>query len=99
MPNRPVQVIQRLSQRRPAIAATLNPLDVTGVAIQDPAILAEAIAILIRDPGIGLIVASTSLPNTPEELANQRAIYRDMTYATFIRFFERTLQPEPGGAR
>ncbi|MBP6877239.1 MAG: TetR/AcrR family transcriptional regulator [Phenylobacterium sp.] len=30
---------------------------------------------------------------------NQRAIYRDMTYATFIRFFERTLQPEPGGAR
>ena len=60
----------------PSFAATLNPLDVTGVAIQDPAIWAEAIAILICDPGIGLIVASTSLPNTPEELANQRAIYQ-----------------------
>ena len=59
----------------PSFAATLNPLDVTGVAIQNPAIWTEALPLMIGDPGIGLIVASTGLPNTPEELANQRGIY------------------------
>lgn len=59
----------------PSFAATLNPLDVTGFAIQNPALWSAAIPLLIGDPGIGLIVASTSLPNTPEELANQRGTY------------------------
>jgi acetate---CoA ligase (ADP-forming) len=60
----------------PPFAATLNPLDITGFAIQNPAIWSQAIPILIGDPGMGLIVSSTSLPNTPEELANQRGTYQ-----------------------
>ena len=59
----------------PGFAATLNPLDVTGFAIQNPAIWSDAIPAMVRDPGMGLVVASTSLPNTPEELANQRGSY------------------------
>ena len=60
----------------PSFAATLNPLDVTGVAIQNPAIWEAAIPVMIGDPGLGLVVASTGLPNTAEELANQRGIYQ-----------------------
>ena len=59
----------------PGFAATLNPLDVTGFAIQNPAIWSDAIPAMVRDPGMGLVVSSTSLPNTPEELANQRGSY------------------------
>jgi acetate---CoA ligase (ADP-forming) len=59
----------------PTFAATLNPLDVTGFAIQNPAIWSQALPVMIADPGLGLVVASTSLPNTPEEFANQRGTY------------------------
>jgi acyl-CoA synthetase (NDP forming) len=53
----------------PSFAATLNPLDVTGVVVQDPTIWSRAIPILISDPGVGLVVTCTVLPNTPTELA------------------------------
>jgi acyl-CoA synthetase (NDP forming) len=56
----------------PAFAATLNPLDVTGVVIQDPTIWSRTIPILTRDPGLGLIVTFTVLPNTPGELVTLR---------------------------
>ncbi len=72
----------------PGFAATLNPLDVTGVVLQNPAIWGEAIPILSRDPGIGLVAASTSLPNTPEELANQRG-----TYAAIAQGFRTSGKP------
>jgi len=52
----------------PGFAATLNPLDITGVVIQDPTIWSRAIPALTQDPGMGLIVASTVVPNTPREV-------------------------------
>jgi acyl-CoA synthetase (NDP forming) len=52
----------------PGFAATLNPLDVTGVVIQDRTIWTRAIPALIADPGMGLIVTSTVLPNTQTEM-------------------------------
>ncbi len=64
-----------LRDHLPSFAATLNPLDVTGVAIQNPAIWTGVLPAMIGDPGIGLVIASTSLPNTHEELTNQRGIY------------------------
>ena len=59
----------------PAFAATLNPLDVTGFAIQNPAIWSDALPLMIGDPDMGLVVACNNLPNTLEELANQRGAY------------------------
>lgn len=59
----------QLRQVLPEFAATLNPLDVTGVAIQDPALWARTLPVLLRDPDLGLIVTATALPNTPAELA------------------------------
>lgn len=53
----------------PSFAATLNPLDVTGVAIQDPTLWTRTIAVLTADPGLGLVVTATVTPNTPAELA------------------------------
>jgi acetate---CoA ligase (ADP-forming) len=64
-----------LRQVLPSFAATLNPLDATGVTLQNPQLWIEALPLMIADPGFGLIVASTSLPNTAEELANQRGAY------------------------
>ena len=64
-----------LRQVLPAFAATLNPLDATGVTLQNPALWNAALPLLIGDPGFGLIVVSTGLPNTPAELANQRTTY------------------------
>jgi acyl-CoA synthetase (NDP forming) len=60
----------------PDFAATLNPLDVTGVAVQTPGIWAEAIPVLLKDPGMGLIVACNNLPNTAEELKNLGANFQ-----------------------
>ncbi len=65
----------RLRKILPSFASTLNPLDITGFAIQNPAIWSDTIPALICDPGIGLVVACNNLPNTPEELTNQRGAY------------------------
>jgi acyl-CoA synthetase (NDP forming) len=52
----------------PDFAATLNPLDVTGVAIQNPALWTDVLPVLLADPGMGLIVTSNNMPNTDLEL-------------------------------
>lgn len=62
----------RLREVLPEFAATLNPLDVTGVAIQDPTLWARTLPVLNEDPGLGLIVTATATPNTPTELAALR---------------------------
>jgi acetate---CoA ligase (ADP-forming) len=63
----------RLREVLPTFAATLNPLDVTGVAIQDPSLWSRALSILMRDPGLGLIVTGTVVPNTDDEVGALRA--------------------------
>jgi acetate---CoA ligase (ADP-forming) len=65
----------------PDFAATLNPLDVTGAAVQTPAIWAETIPILLREPGMGLIVSSHNPPNTDEEARNLKASFVEIAHA------------------
>jgi acetate---CoA ligase (ADP-forming) len=62
---------QALHEVLPDFAAALNPLDVTGVAIQNPALWQDVIPILDRDPGLGLAVACHNVPNTQEEMRVQ----------------------------
>jgi acyl-CoA synthetase (NDP forming) len=57
----------------PPFAATLNPLDVTGLFVQQPELWSQVIAALIADPGIGMAVCGLVMPNTPEELAALKA--------------------------
>ena len=59
----------KLREVLPPFAATLNPLDVTGVAVQDPTLWTRTLPALLQDPGVGLVVTATALPNTPAELA------------------------------
>jgi acyl-CoA synthetase (NDP forming) len=54
----------------PGFAATLNPLDVTGVVVQDKTIWSRAIPALKQDPGMGLVVASTVVPVVDREVAS-----------------------------
>ncbi len=58
----------KLREVLPPFAATLNPLDVTGVVLQEPQTWSKVIPILQDDPNMGLIVASTVLPNTETEV-------------------------------
>jgi acyl-CoA synthetase (NDP forming) len=67
-----------LREALPGFAATLNPLDVTGATLQDPKIWPGAVAALLADPGIGLVVASTVLPNTPTEVEGMGTDIRAM---------------------
>jgi acyl-CoA synthetase (NDP forming) len=57
----------------PGFASTLNPLDVTGQAVSDPTLWARVLPILLRDPGMGLIVTATAVPNIPAELTALRS--------------------------
>jgi acyl-CoA synthetase (NDP forming) len=57
----------------PPFAATLNPLDVTGLFVQRPELWSQVIATLIADPGLGMAVCGLVMPNTPEELAALKA--------------------------
>jgi acyl-CoA synthetase (NDP forming) len=63
----------RLRDILPSFATILNPLDLTGAAIQDPTLWTRTIAALAGDPSMGLIVSATVLPVTPEELSAQRS--------------------------
>jgi acetate---CoA ligase (ADP-forming) len=54
----------------PPFAATLNPLDVTGVLVQEQGLWADVIPPVASDPGMGLAVVGYNIPNTPLEAAN-----------------------------
>ncbi len=54
----------------PDFASTLNPLDVTAQAVQDPTVWSDAIPVLVRDPGLGLIVTATPVSNNAVDLAS-----------------------------
>ncbi len=53
----------------PSFASTLNPLDTTGVLVQQPELWGEVIPILARDANTGLVIVSQPLPNVATELA------------------------------
>jgi acyl-CoA synthetase (NDP forming) len=45
--------------------ATMNPLDITGAVVRDPSLWEKEIAIIGRDPQIGLVLAQTGMPEAP----------------------------------
>jgi acyl-CoA synthetase (NDP forming) len=61
-----------LRQALPKYASTLNPLDVTGAVVNDPGIWSTVIPALVRDPGLGLVVATMVVPSTPVEVLGLR---------------------------
>lgn len=59
-----------LAQVLPSFASTLNPLDTTGVLVQQPELWGEVIPILARDANTGLVIVSQPLPNVDTEMAS-----------------------------
>jgi acyl-CoA synthetase (NDP forming) len=55
-------VIEDLRKVLPSFAATLNPLDITGVAMGDPPMFGKTIPIVASSPDIGLIGISLIVP-------------------------------------
>lgn len=45
-----------------AFATPHNPLDITGAAVRDPALFERTLAVVARDPGIGLVGCVQALP-------------------------------------
>jgi len=58
-----------LAEVLPSFASTLNPLDTTGVLVQQPELWQEVIPILARDANTGLVIVGQPLPNVDTELA------------------------------
>ncbi|MCB2076485.1 MAG: acetate--CoA ligase family protein, partial [Novosphingobium sp.] len=58
-----------LAEVLPSFASTLNPLDTTGVLVQQPELWHEVIPILARDANTGLVIVGQPLPNVDTELA------------------------------
>jgi len=52
----------RLHDVLPDYASTLNPLDITGAYVRDPALLDKALTIIADDPGVSLRLCVMNLP-------------------------------------
>lgn len=64
---------RKLAAVLPSFAGTLNPLDMTGVVLQDPALWSKTLPILFDDPGIGLVLTLIAMPGTEAEMATCEA--------------------------
>ena len=64
---------RRLAEVLPSYAASLNPLDLTGAAVQDPTLWSRVLPILFEDPNIGLVVSLVAMPGAESEMATCRA--------------------------
>ncbi len=54
--------MEKFREVLPTYAATLNPLDVTGAAVRDPALFEKTLAILAEDRGIAIRLCVLNLP-------------------------------------
>ena len=59
----------RLKEVLPPFAATLNPLDTTGVLLQDPLLWTRVLPPIFDDPSIGLVVSILNFPGDEAEVA------------------------------
>jgi acyl-CoA synthetase (NDP forming) len=62
------ETCRRLAEVLPSFAGTLNPLDMTGVVLQDPELWTKVLPLLFDDPGIGLVVTLIAMPGTQAEM-------------------------------
>jgi acyl-CoA synthetase (NDP forming) len=56
------QAVIQLREVLPSYASTLNPLDITGAAVRDPALFERVIPIVAHAPEIGLLAISIPVP-------------------------------------
>lgn len=70
------QTKSALREVLPSFAATINPLDATGVLMNVPALWSKVIPILADDPAFGLIAAQMPVPSPEAEIALMSAGYR-----------------------
>ncbi|MBV1686170.1 acetate--CoA ligase family protein [Novosphingobium sp. G106] len=59
---------RKLAEVLPSFASTLNPLDMTGVVLQDTSLWSKALPILFDDPTIGLVVTLIAMPGADAEM-------------------------------
>lgn len=62
MPDFSQQTKDRLRQCVPAVEDPVNPFDITGVAMRDPAIFERALRAAAEDPSIGFVLAIYEMP-------------------------------------
>lgn len=62
------ETCRRLTEVLPPFASTHNPLDMTGIVLQDPSLWTKALPILFDDPGIGIVATLIAMPGTAAEL-------------------------------
>jgi len=67
MPGLQPQTLQALRAALPEFATPSNPLDVTGGAMLKPEFLEQALAVIARDPGIGLVAHLFDAPVKADE--------------------------------
>jgi len=77
-----------LARVLPDFASSLNPLDVTGVLVAEPHRWAEVLPVLLRDPGMGLIVTIYGLPKVASE---RQAL--DSTFEAIAQGYAAMYQP------
>jgi acyl-CoA synthetase (NDP forming) len=70
---------EALAKVLPSFASTLNPLDTTGVLVQQPELWLEIIPILARNANTGLVIVSQPLPNVDTELLTLTETVRAIT--------------------
>ena len=66
------ETVAKLREVLPAFAVPLNPLDVTGVVLQDPTIWGKALKPLVEDPSIGLVLTVMNIPGSATEMNSSR---------------------------
>ncbi len=72
---------RRLLEVLPDLATPNNPLDVTGVAVTDPTLLARCLAIVGEDPQVGVVVAVQEFDHQGADLEWGRRSVREVVTA------------------
>ncbi|OUZ10127.1 hypothetical protein BHE97_08710 [Aeromicrobium sp. PE09-221] len=63
------ETVTELKQVLPELAAAQNPLDVTGAAVTDATLMARTLAVVARDPGVGVVLVAQEMDHQAENLA------------------------------
>lgn len=63
------ETVTELKQVLPELAAAQNPLDVTGAAVTDATLMARSLAVVARDPGVGVVLVAQEMDHQAENLA------------------------------
>lgn len=79
LPDLAPATVRGLEALLPAFAAAHNPLDVTGAAVADAALFGNALEVVARDPGVGVVVVAQEIDHQAENLAWGRDAVRHLS--------------------